>query len=267
MSKFFYLLKDLQKLPQIFEKINSKEFFLLPLEKISELSKEEVLTFDAILVLGGDGTFLRAVPFAYTYDLPLIGVNLGNFGFLTEVSLEELPYLLRLIKEGEAKIQKRTLLEITYQNQTFVALNEGAIMKGPLGKVIYLSLQVEGYHLTTIPGDGLIISTPTGSTAYNLSAGGPVIHPEAKVFVCTPICAFKINLRPFVIPDNFETVVILNKKGKGENEEVHLLIDGQINLVVQEDQPVRFKKAPTPLRILTLPEKNYLKILKSKFNW
>ncbi|QER42888.1 NAD(+)/NADH kinase [Thermodesulfobacterium sp. TA1] len=267
MLKLFYLIKDPQKLQEVLEKIKRKETFLVPLEKISDLPLEEVATFKAILVLGGDGTFLRAVPYAYEYDLPLIGVNLGNFGFLTEICLEELPVFLTLLEKGEVRIQERTLLEITYENQTFIALNEGAIMKGPLGKVIYLSLQIENCFLTNIPGDGLIISTPTGSTAYNLSAGGPVIHPEAKVFVCTPICAFKINLRPFVIPDHFETVVVLHKKREGKNEEVHLLIDGQTNLVIREDEPLRFKKAPKPLKIFSLSEKNYLNILKSKFNW
>lgn len=238
---------------------------LVPIEKINTYSSREISDFKGIIVFGGDGTLLRAVPYAYQTDLPILGINLGNFGFLTEHFIEEFSEVIELLKTQKIEITEKTLLQITYKDKNYVALNEGAIMKGPSGKIINLEVYIEDEFLTTVSGDGLIISTPTGSTAYNLSAGGPVLHPASQVFVCTPICAFKINLRPFVVPDTYVIKIVLNRKREGEK--VHLMIDGHINILLEEKQPVILKKAPKKLKIIKSPKRTYIQILKSKFNW
>jgi len=268
MLKFLFIKKRNIELPEQLKKLQKeKKIELIPVENIQCFTFQEIKTFNAILCLGGDGTFLRAVPYAYKYDLPILGVNMGHFGFLTETYIEELPETINLLEKGNLKTEERTLLKITYEDKVFLALNEGAIMKGPAGKIIYLTLKINDQKVTTVYGDGLIIATPTGSTAYNLSAGGPIVHPQAKVFICTPICSFKINMRPLIIPDDCLIEIILNKKESLKDEEVHLLIDGQTNIYIKENTPLQFQKAEKPLKIIPSFKREYFQILKSKFQW
>jgi len=264
MLKFLFVIKKNLEIPSVIKELEKKkEIKLIPVKNISKLKKEEIKNLTGILVLGGDGTFLRAVPYAYKYDLPILGVNKGRFGFLTEVSLNELPQVISAIRNNSLPLKERTLLKIHYNKQTFVALNEAAILKGPAGRLIYLELKINKKNLTTIYGDGIIIATPTGSTAYNVSAGGPIIHPEAKVFVCTPICSFKINLRPFIIPDNYHIEINL----KEIKEEIHFLIDGQINISFKDGHLIYIQKAEKTLKFFPSLEKDYFYILKEKFDW
>ena len=264
MLKFLFLKKETITLPEILEDLKKeKRLNLIPIEEVHKLSLEELKEVQAILVLGGDGTFLKAVPYAYKYDLPILGVNMGKFGFLTETYIEELPYTILALEKGLNFFEERTLLKVIYQNEEYVGLNEGAIMKGPTGKIIYLNLKINNIEVTTIYGDGLIISTPTGSTAYNLSAGGPIVHPKAKVFICTPICSFKINIRPLIIPDDCIIEVFVNKT----DEDIHLLIDGQINLFIKKEEKILIKKAEKTLKLIPSLKRNYFQILKEKFQW
>lgn len=266
MSKFFYIKKRGFPISEIFERLKTKrDVILVSVEKIKDLSPQEIQEFKGIIVFGGDGTFLRAVPYAYQTDLPIIGINLGNFGFLTEHFIEEFYEVVEQIKTQRVKLGYRSLLQVVYKNKDYIALNEGAIMKGLSGKIIGLDIYIEDEFLTTVLGDGMIISTPTGSTAYNLSAGGPIVHPASQVFICTPICAFNINLRPFVIPDSYSIKISLNKKK--ERKKVHLLIDGQINIPIVEQEPIIFKKAPRKLKIIESYKRSYIQILKTKFSW
>lgn len=264
MLKFLFLKKQDITLPDILKDlIKEKKIELIPLEESSKLSLKELEDIKAILAFGGDGTFLKAVPYAYKYDLPILGVNMGRFGFLTETYIEELPETILALEKGLNLLEERTLLKIVYEEKEYVGLNEGAIMKGPAGKIIYLNLKINGKEVITIYGDGLIISTPTGSTAYNLSAGGPIVHPKSKVFICTPICSFKINARPLVIPDDFLIEVLVNKI----DGEIHLLIDGQTNLFLQKENYVLIKKAERPLKLIPSIKREYFQILKEKFQW
>jgi len=268
MLKFVLCLKRNLSIPEILRNlVESKRIKLFPLKDLNyELIKKHP-TIKAILVLGGDGTLLRAVPAAYKFKLPILGINMGNFGFLTENSISDLPEILSLLEKDELKPEKRAAMKISHGKKSFIALNEGAIMKGPTGKIIHLKLFVNGEFFTTIYGDGLIISTPTGSTAYNLSAGGPIIHPASKVVVCTPICSFKITVKPFVLPNDYEVKVLLEKKEGQKDEEVHLLIDGHSNLIISEKDPIVFKRAPRPILIYPSIRRSYLQILTSKFQW
>jgi len=268
MLKLALCLKRNLALPKIVQELQeSKKIKLFPIDGLNRSLLKQHPDIKAILVLGGDGTLLRAVPAAYKFNLPILGINMGNFGFLTENSINDLPQIIDLLEKDLIKPEKRTALLITYQKQKFVALNEGAIMKGTTGKIIYLSLFVNDGFFTTVYGDGLIISTPTGSTAYNLSAGGPIAHPKAKVFICTPICSFKINMKPFVLPDDITLKVILSKKEGLKDEEVHLLIDGHSNIIIHENTPLIFKKAPKGIYIYPSIHYSYFEILRSKFGW
>ncbi|PMP67865.1 MAG: NAD(+) kinase [Thermodesulfobacterium geofontis] len=264
MLKFLFLKKEDIPLPKILKDFQKeKRLILIPIEDLPKLSLEELKEIKAILVLGGDGTFLKAVPYAYKYDLPIFGVNMGKFGFLTETYIEELPQTILALERGFNFLEERTLLKVIYQNEEYVGLNEGAVMKGPTGKIIYLNLKINNTKVTTIYGDGLIVSTPTGSTAYNLSAGGPIVHPKAKVFICTPICSFKINIRPLVIPDDHIIEISVNKT----EEEIHLLIDGQTNLFIKKEEKVLIKKAEKTLKLIPSLKRDYFQILKDKFQW
>ena len=141
MLKFLFIKKRNIELPEQLKKLQKKKKIeLIPIENIQHFTFQEIKTFNAILCLGGDGTFLRAVPYAYKYDLPILGVNMGHFGFLTETYIEELPETINLLEKGNLKTEERTLLKITYEDKVFLALNEGAIMKGPAGKIIYLTI-------------------------------------------------------------------------------------------------------------------------------
>lgn len=259
MLNFLFFCKSGITLPQEFvETLRTLEVTLnTPEDKIDAKS------LSGILVLGGDGTLLKAVPYAYRYDLPILGVNMGKFGFLTEVTLKELPRVLSQWREGALAFDRRTLLKARYEEKEEVFLNEGAILKGPMGRIITLGLKIDGEDFIEIYGDGLIVSTPTGSTAYNLSAGGPVVHPKVRAMLITPICSFKINLKPFLIPEDSNLEVVLNE---GE-EEVHLLLDGRTNLSITPGSSIHFFKAKRPLKLVSSPSKSYLTILKEKFSW
>jgi len=263
MAKFLFFKKEGIEVPEPFQKtleaLQIELIFLQDLGKDQEPSQK----LSGILVLGGDGTFLKAVPYAYQYQLPILGVNMGKFGFLTEITLSEFPEIIKAFLENKITFEERTLLKVEYKGKEEVVLNEGAILKGPLGKIITLKVRINEMDFTEIYGDGLIVSTPTGSTAYNLSAGGPVVHPKVSAFILTPICPFKIHLRPFVLPDIFPLEVIL-EEGEGE---VHLLLDGRENWFIEKGKPIRFTRAERKIKLVPSTRKDYLQILREKFNW
>ncbi len=264
MFTFLLLKKKRILLPQIIKKLVERvDIFLIPWEKGLEDLKTKKVKPDGIMTLGGDGTLLKSIPVAYKYELPVLGVNKGKFGFLTEVLPEEVPEIINYLKKGKKVFKKRFPLLIRYKDKEIPALNEIAILKGPEGKIIYLQVDLNGKVFTTVYGDGLIVATPTGSTAYNLSAGGPVIHQDAPVLVCTPICSFKINLKPFVIPDSFKIKIILTSP----RDIAHILIDGQINLPFTTGEALEIARASKTIKFFSLPDKDYLKKLKKKFNW
>uniref|UniRef100_A0A832GKU8 NAD kinase n=1 Tax=Caldimicrobium thiodismutans TaxID=1653476 RepID=A0A832GKU8_9BACT len=265
MLSFLFVSKDNLEWPSLFrESIKRYGVKLWPLSSGREPHDEERKAFAGILVLGGDGTLLKAVPLAYKWGLPILGVNMGKFGFLTEVTLEELPLVLEKWLEGKITFEERSLLQVQYGEEKEVVLNEGAILKGPLGRIITLEIKIEGSDFLKVCGDGLIVSTPTGSTAYNLSAGGPVVHPRTEALLITPICAFRPPLKSLIIPDTFIIEVSLIEE---EEEEVHLLLDGRKNWRLHQGKSIIFSKAPQKLKLIPSPTKSYLRILREKFNW
>ncbi|QJA06389.1 NAD(+)/NADH kinase [Thermosulfurimonas marina] len=228
-----------------------------------ELTRKPSPPPDLVLVIGGDGTLLRAAPLAWKLDVPILGINFGKLGFLTEVSLEEVELALERLLEGEFRTEARLMLEVRYGEETFQALNEAAILKGPLGHMIHLRVTVSGEYLTTYYGDGLLVATPTGSTAYNLSAGGPILHPATEALVLTPICPFMLSARPLVLPAETEITVQLISP----SPEVHLVVDGGHHRVLGPGQSVHLRRSERPLKLITSPTRSYFAILRDKLGW
>lgn len=228
------------------------------------VSRREVAAgADLLLVLGGDGTLLSMACSAVELGIPLAGFNLGTLGFLTELKKDTLEDQLATIQEGRAEESIRTLLRFEVGDRSFLALNDGVISKGGIARVVRLDLEIDGQHVAEIRGDGLIVSTPTGSTAYSLSAGGPIVHPQVDGMVLTPICPHALTFRPLVIPGTARVVVT----PPAATAECRLTLDGQTALELDPGERVVVTKAPQTLTLLTSPVIGYYRLLFEKLNW
>lgn len=185
---------------------------------------QEPADCDAILAIGGDGTFLRANQIALRFDLPLLGVNLGTVGFLSEVEWDQLGAAFARLSEGQYTIENRLLLEARIGEKSFLALNDIVLSRGGHARLIGLNVSLEGEHLDPYIGDGLILSTPTGSTGYSLSAGGPIVHPTLECIMITPICCHSLQHRP-VVTSSSQTVTI--ELDESYNQTAQVDVDGQ----------------------------------------
>ena len=214
---------------------------------------------DFIVALGGDGTLISVSRRAYKYDKPVLGINAGNLGFLTDINPDNIEEFLNQFLEGKYRIDKRMVIEITYQDKKLYAFNDVVISKDVISSMINIQVDTNESFLNTYRGDGLIFSTPTGSTAYNLSAGGPVVYPLTESFILTPICPHSLTQRPLVLPSNF----ILEAKVK--EEVAKLIIDGQ-EIYTIEDKIV-LKNAQKPTRLIHRLKRNYFDVLREKLHW
>jgi NAD+ kinase len=226
---------------------------------------------DILVVLGGDGTLLHVAEEASEYELPVLGVNLGNLGFLTEVVADERYQALEtLLVEDEVRMEKRIMLSAAYvsgatgkKSHSVHALNEVVIVKKSTEAMIRLRCWADKEYVTTYRADGLIMSTPTGSTAYNLSAGGPVVHAELDAIVVTPICPFMLESRSVLLGSQLKVITqLLAPAG-----EVKVIVDGELQWTITENDYLLVKKASKPLLIISSPWKSYFNILRSKLNW
>jgi NAD+ kinase len=226
---------------------------------------------DILIVLGGDGTLLHVADEASKYQLPVLGVNLGNLGFLTEVAADERYEALEtLLVEEDVRMEKRIMLSAAYVNgatgkksAAVHALNEVVIVKKSTEAMIRLRCWADKEYVTTYRADGLIMSTPTGSTAYNLSAGGPVVHAELDAIVVTPICPFMLESRPVLLGSQHKvTTQLLAPAGQ-----VKVIVDGELQWTITENDYLLVKKASKPLLVISSPWKSYFNILRSKLNW
>jgi NAD+ kinase len=223
---------------------------------------------DMIMVLGGDGTFLAAGKLALRKDIPVLGVNLGRLGFLTEITVPELFPVLEKINEGEAAIETRHLLNVCIKNGEQIVfegdvINDAVVSKAGIARMVEIETRVNQHYLALFKADGLIISTPTGSTAYSLAAGGPIVFPTMEAIVMTPICPHSLNHRPLVVPDDLRISV----HPLTPEENVSLTLDGQTMRILQKDEYVAIAKSPYHLRLIKSPFKSYFDILKSKLRW
>jgi NAD+ kinase len=223
---------------------------------------------EGIIVLGGDGTLLSVVRLMGENQVPILGVNLGGLGFLTEITLDNLYKVLEGLIQGDYKCHRRMTLHIDVVREgemvaNFTVLNDAVINKGTLARIIDLETTINDEYLTTFKADGVIISTPTGSTAYSLSAGGPIVYPSLQTIVITPICPHTLTNRPIIIPDDAIIKATLNSR----NEEVILTLDGQVGFSLNFGDTVEVRKGGNAILLIESPYKSYFEVLRTKLRW
>jgi NAD+ kinase len=223
---------------------------------------------DVLIVLGGDGTLLSVARLKGIESIPILGINLGGLGFLTETLKEEMFGVLEKVVAGDFETDKRLMLKATiYQAEKAIeqstVLNDIVINKGALARIIDLETYIDGGYLTTFKADGLILSTPTGSTAYSLAAGGPIVYPSLDSIVMNPICPHTLTNRPLVLPDSVEVKVIL----KSANQDVHITLDGQAERPLGVGDSVEVKRAGAHIHLIKSPHKTYFELLRTKLRW
>ncbi|HEV7905597.1 MAG TPA: NAD(+)/NADH kinase [Pyrinomonadaceae bacterium] len=236
---------------------------------VETLEHEELAaSVDLIVVLGGDGTMIATARLLDNRDVPVVGVNYGSLGYLTEVRVEEMTDALAAILEGNYHLDRRVMLaaELHRGEEKLLrnrVLNDVVISKSALARIIEIETWFDGQFVNCFRADGLIVSTPTGSTAYNLSAGGPVVYPSMNAVVITPICPHTLSNRPLVVPDDAEIELIL----KTPDEEVALTLDGQVGYRMQVGDRVLISKSRTTFNLMQPLNRNYFEVLRGKLRW
>ncbi len=235
------------------------------LTRAEGVEREEIPSkVDLIVVLGGDGTLLSIAHLAAQKNVPVLGANLGKLGFLTEVPIDEIYLTLDSFLTGNDKIiSPRRMLKVEAKGKTHYCLNDAVINKGALARMIQFAVRIDNKEIVTSRADGLIISTPTGSTAYSLSAGGPVIQPYVPAIIITPICPHTLSFRPMVVSSKSKINVQLITAG----EEVSLTLDGQRGCLMEKNDVVNIKISNLELKLISSPKRNYFDLLKEKLRW
>lgn len=224
---------------------------------------------DFLFILGGDGTLLHVADQASHYEVPVAGVNLGDLGFLTEIAVQERYDVLESILAGDVIIEERMMLKARLLGEghsgvwQHVALNDVVVSKGSIDQLVRLSAWADNDFITTYRADGLIFSTPTGSTAYNLSAGGPIVHPLLSSILVTPICPFMLESRPVLLPSSITLTTRLAKQA----DDVKIIVDGQFVGTMTDQDSLEVKASCKALRLVCSPRKGYFQILRNKLNW
>jgi NAD+ kinase len=223
---------------------------------------------DLMLVLGGDGTMIATARMLGDKQLSVIGVNYGGLGYLAEFPIEEMFPALEAILAGKYKIQQRLMLSVElWRGEDLITqnrvLNDVVVNKSALARIIEIEAYLNDQFVNSFRADGLIVATPTGSTAYNLSAGGPIIFPSMSAMVITPICPFTLSNRPIVVPDDSVIEVRLIT----QNEEVALTLDGQVGFSLQAGDRVLIRKSSNDFNLVQPPNRNYFEVLRNKLKW
>lgn len=236
---------------------------------VDELKDEEIARdVDLILVLGGDGTMIATARMIGDREVPVLGVNYGGLGYLAEFRIEELYTGLESILAGNYRLDRRVMLSVEVRSGEAApdlnrVLNDVVINKSALARIIEIEAYFNRQYVNSFRADGLIVSTPTGSTAYNLSAGGPVIFPSMNAVVITPICPFSLSNRPIVVPDDAEIELLL----KTDKEEVALTLDGQVGFPLKVGDRVAIRKSRTTFNLIQPMNRNYFDVLRDKLQW
>lgn len=223
---------------------------------------------EAVVVFGGDGTMLSVARLVCEKGIPILGVNLGGLGFITEVQISDIREAMERIFTGRCATEERLMLTASVHRHSekiaeYTVLNDVVINKGALARIIDLEAYVDKAYVTTFRADGLIVSSPTGSTAYSLSAGGPILYPTTDCIVITPICPHTLTNRPIVLPDN----VIVEITLKSHAEDVFLTLDGQVGFSLRQNDIVVIEKSPFKTRLLIPSGRDYFQILRTKLGW
>lgn len=239
------------------------------------LGREGGLSLEALpdnldlgVVVGGDGTLLAVAREVARKRIPLLGVNRGTLGFLTEVQPEELFEYLGAVLAGNYRTERRQTLRVRHVHaqvtrQEFVLLNDAVVTKSALARMIHISLFADGEQVAVYTSDGLIVSTPTGSTAYSLSAGGPVLDPRMAGFVITPICPHTMTYRPLVVPASVQLKIHLLPPF----ESVYVTLDGQIGFPFEQDDSLAIDAHPDPVRLVRVTGRGFFEVLRRKLHW
>ena len=236
---------------------------------ISEVPQDEIATTaDLMLVLGGDGTMIATARLVGDREVPVLGINYGGLGYLAEFRIEELYHALESILSGNFRLDKRVMLDVELKRQDSSVtrnrvLNDVVINKSALARIIEIEAYLNQHFVNSFRADGLIISTPTGSTAYNLSAGGPVIFPSMNAVVITPICPFTLSNRPIVVPDTATIELLL----KTDQEQVTLTLDGQVGFELNVEDRVVIRKSSVTFNLVQPSNRNYFDVLRDKLRW
>ncbi len=223
---------------------------------------------ELIVVLGGDGTLLSVARQVRGRDVPILGVNLGGLGFLTEITLEELPEMLTRVCAGDYCTSTRAMLDVAVKREgeeifALSLLNDAVIAKDALARIINIETYVNNDYLTTFRGDGLIVSTPTGSTGYSLAAGGPILYPSLEQIVLTPICPHMLTNRPIILSRE----VIVRAKLVSPDEKVILTLDGQVGLPLDHMDEVMMRKSAFSVTLIKSETRGYFEVLRDKLKW
>jgi NAD+ kinase len=236
---------------------------------IRGFSRKEIPSLvDVVFVLGGDGTMLNVSRLVAEKGIPILGINLGSLGFLTEVNRDEIFNAVDTMLNDGCVIEERLMLSASIHRDgkkisEYIVLNDVVINKGALARIIDLETNINGSYITTFKADGLIISTPTGSTAYSLSAGGPILYPTLGSIVLTPICSHTLTNRPIVLPEDFNIEIII----KSLSEDVFLTLDGQVGFSLRIGDVIEVNKAAFKAKLLVPAERDYFKVLRTKLLW
>jgi len=239
---------------------------ICPIEKVG--AEEFQDKADLIVVLGGDGTMISTARLIGNREVLVLGVNYGSLGYLTEFRIEEMFGALEEILTGNYEIDRREMLEVEHRRGAEIlgngrVLNDVVINKAVLARIIEIEVSLNALFVNNFRADGLIVATPTGSTAYNLSAGGPIVYPSMNAVVITPICPFTLTNRPIVVPDSAEISLRLTNQSDG----VVLTLDGQIGYQMQTGDCVSIRKSPITFNLIQPPNRNYFDVLRNKLKW
>jgi NAD+ kinase len=236
------------------------------------LDKTEIFNkSDMIIVLGGDGTILKSAAALGKKIVPVLGVNMGHLGFMSEVMPSELDEALKKIFKKQYNLDRRAMLRVTqyrggHKVNTFLAMNDAVINQGLFARLIELKIEIDQRKVADYKADGLIIATPTGSTAHQLSAGGPIVHPSLNALVITPICPSTLAIRPIVIPNNRQVKVTIQTQRRGAYN-IGLTMDGQITIPLEYGDEIRMRKSSRQFYMIRLAPKNYYRLLREKLGW
>lgn len=230
----------------------------------NERPSKDLARIDLYVILGGDGSFLAAARRVHGFDIPMIGVNIGTLGFLTAVEYSDADEAFRLIKEGRYSIEKRHMLKTRFQSdgnmEEFVALNDVVVTKGSMGRMLTYEVYIDGHRATTFRGDGIVFASPTGTTAYNLSAGGPIVYPTVDAISMTAICPHSLGVRNLVIAGSAHIVVSVT----GDVANYTLSVDGQQNYNVDMNRTIEILDSGHPASIIRLDGYDYFDVLNKK---
>jgi NAD+ kinase len=251
-------------------KITRKQAYFPESTHEDATKKHDVAPADlfCVIVLGGDGTFLSASRWIGPHDIPLIGVKFGEIGFLAETAEENLFSAAEMIVANQFATEERMRLEVrVIRNETEIAcenvLNEVVVNKGALARLANIETYIDDHYLTTYKSDGLIVASPTGSTAYSLAAGGPIIHPAVRGIILTPICPFTLTNRAMIVPET----VCVKIKLSAKTTNIIGTFDGQVGMDLDHRDTLVIRKSPHPIRLISFPRQHYFDILKTKLRW